>query len=110
MRNYVHQGRTLTIPAPAAVSSGGVVVAGAIAGVANGAAAIGQLVDVEVEGVFVLPKVAALAIAIGDVVYWDATNKLVTKTAASGNTKLGVATTVAPNPSAVVSVRLVPTV
>lgn len=109
MRNYVQQGRTLTIPAPAAVSSGGVVVAGAIAGVANGAAAIGQLVDVELEGVFVLPKVAALAIAIGDVVYWDATNKLVTKTA-SGNVKLGVATTVAPNPSAVVSVRLVPTV
>lgn len=109
MRNYVNQGRTLTIPAPAAVSSGGVVVAGAIAGVANGAAAIGQLVDVEVEGVFVLPKVAALAIAIGDVVYWDSANKLVTKTA-SGNTKLGVATTVAPNPSAVVSVRLVPTV
>lgn len=109
MRNYVQQGRTLTIPAPAAVSSGGVVVAGAIAGVANGAAGIGQLVDVEVEGVFVLPKVAALAIAIGDVVYWDATNKLVTKTA-SGNAKLGVATTVAPNPSAVVSVRLVPTV
>lgn len=109
MRNYVHQGRTLTIPAPAAVSSGGVVVAGAIAGVANGAAAIGQLVDVEVEGVFVLPKVAALAISIGDVVYWDSANKLVTKTA-SGNVKLGVATTVAPNPSAVVSVRLVPTV
>lgn len=109
MRNYVHQGRTLTIPAPAAVSSGGVVVAGAIAGVANGAAAIGQLVDVEVEGVFVLPKVAALAIAIGDVVYWDSANRLVTKSA-SGNTKLGVATTVAPNPSAVVSVRLVPTV
>ena len=109
MRNYVQQGRTLTIPAPAAVSSGGVVVAGAITGVANGAAAIGELVDIELEGVFVLPKVAALAIAIGDVVYWDATNRLVTKTAAS-NKKLGVATTVAPNPSAVVSVRLVPTV
>lgn len=109
MHNYVQPGEVLTIPAPAAVSSGGVVVAGAIVGIANGAAAIGELVDVSVQGVVTLPKVAALAIAIGDVVYWDGTNKLVTKSA-SGNTKLGVATTVAPNPSAKVNVRLVPTV
>lgn len=105
MRNFVQRGDTLTFPAPAVVASGGVVIAGSIIGVANGAAAQGADVDVDVTGVFNLPKVSALAIAIGDKVYWDAANKLVTKTA-SGNTFLGVATTVAPNPSAVVAVRL----
>lgn len=35
------------------------------------------------------PKEAALAINVGDVVYWDATNEVVTKTA-TANTKMGV--------------------
>lgn len=109
MRNHVQRGETLTIPAPAAVLSGGVVVAGSIIGVANGDAASGAPVDVDVVGVFTLPKVSALAIAVGDVVYWDNTNKVVTKTA-TGNSKLGYATTAAANPSAAVNVRLVPVV
>ena len=54
---------------------------------------------------FTLPKVAALAIAAGDVIYWDPAAKLVNKTA-SGNTKLGVATAAVANPSASVTVRL----
>lgn len=105
MRNYVQPGDTLTLTAPAEIVSGGVVIVGAIIGVANGDAANGAPVDVDTVGVFTLPKVSALAIAAGDVVYWDAANKLVTKTA-SGNTKLGVATAAAANPSASVSVRL----
>lgn len=109
MKNFVQRGDTLTFPAPAAVLSGGVVAAGAIIGVANGDAAIGDPVDVDVTGVFDLPKVAALAISLGDVVYWDAATKLVTKTA-SGNAKLGVAASAVANPSGTVSVRLVPTV
>ena len=109
MRNHVQPGRTLTIPAPAAVVSGGVVVAGQIIGVANGSAAEGDPVDVDVEGVFSLPKVAALAIDVGDLVYWDSTAGLATKTA-TGNKKLGYATEAAANPSASVNVRLVPIV
>ena len=105
MRNFVQRGDTLTIPAPAIVASGGVVIAGSIIGVANGAAAVGEDVDVDVTGVFNLRKVSALAIAVGDKVYFDSATSLVTKTA-SGNTYLGVATSVAPNPSAVVAVRL----
>lgn len=109
MKNHVQRGETLTIPAPAAVLSGGVVVAGSIVGVANGDAATGAPVDVDVVGVFTLPKVSAMAISIGDTVYWDSTNGVVTKTA-TGNAKLGYATTAAANPSASVTVRLVPTV
>lgn len=105
MRNYVQPGDTLTLTAPAEIISGGVVIVGSIIGVANGNAANGALVDVDTVGVFTLPKVAALAIEAGDAVYWDAAAKLVNKTA-GGNSKLGVATAAAANPSASVNVRL----
>ncbi|MEP7365625.1 MAG: DUF2190 family protein [Acidobacteriota bacterium] len=105
MKNYVQRGDTLTLAAPAEIISGGVVIVGSIIGIANGDAAIGAPVDLDVVGVFTLPKVAALAIIAGDVVYWDTANRVVTKTA-GGNTKLGVATEGVPNPSANVSVRL----
>lgn len=107
MRNHVQPGNTLTLPAPADVLAGDGVIVGSIFGIANGDALSGDPVDLDVVGVFDLPKVSALAIAIGDKVYWDSTAKLVTKTA-SGNTLIGVATTAAANPSASVSVRLNP--
>ena len=109
MKNHVQPGDTLTIPAPAAVLSGGVVIAGSIVGIANGGAASGALIDVDVVGVFALPKVSALAIAVGDIVYWDATAGLANKTP-TANTKLGYATEAAANPSASVKVRLVPVI
>ncbi len=105
MRNHVQPGRTLTLPAPSDVKSGEGVIVGSIFGVANGDALTGEPVDLDVEGVFDLPKVSALAIAIGDKVYWVAADKAVSKTA-SGNTLIGVATTAAANPSASVNVRL----
>ena len=105
MRNFVQNGRTLDITAPAAVLSGGVVIKGAIIGVSNVDAAEGDTIAVDVEGVFSLPKVAALAINQGDAVYWDNANGVVTKTA-GGNTKPGVATESVPNPSPSVPVRL----
>jgi len=90
-KNFIQPGDTLTVPAPAAVASGGVVIAGAIIGIAQGDAASGKPVDVATGGVWELPKVAAQAYAgAGVVVYWDSTAGLVTSTA-SGNTKLGVA-------------------
>ena len=103
--NYVQPGNTVTIPAPAAVQSGGVVIAGAIVGVAQIDADLGADVDVDTVGVWDLPKVSALAVSLGDVIYWDATAGLANKTSAS-NTKLGVAVAPAANPSGTVRVRL----
>jgi len=105
MKNHVSPGNTITLPAPANVSSGDVAIVGAIIGIVNGDAASGADMDLDTVGVFSLPKVSALAINAGDTVYWDAVAKLVTKTS-SGNTKLGVAVTTVPNPSARVDVRL----
>ncbi len=104
-RNFIQPGQKLTIPAPAAVLSGGVVIAGDIRGVALIDAAPGAPVDVSVTGCWELPKVAANAFTLGGKVYWNATDGLSTTTA-SGNTLLGYAIEAAPADSAAVKVRL----
>jgi predicted RecA/RadA family phage recombinase len=106
MKNHVQEGATLTVPAPYALKSGEMAVIGSIFGVAAIDAAVNVDVQIITGGVFALPKVSALAIAIGDKVYFDAGTKLVTKTAA--NTFIGVAVTGAANPSGIVNVRLNP--
>lgn len=105
MRNFVQRGDSIDVTAAAAVSSGGVVVIGSIIGVSNVDAEIGDSFALDVVGVFELPKTSALAIAVGDILYYDAANKVVNKTS-SGNTKIGVAVTAAANPSPTVNVRL----
>ncbi|MFT4913347.1 MAG: putative RecA/RadA family phage recombinase [Brevundimonas sp.] len=105
MRNHIQPGNTLTIPAPDVVVSGAPVLVGSIFGIANGDAASGADVDLDVVGVFDMDKVSALAISIGDKVYYDAATGLVNKTS-SGNTLIGVAVTAAANPSGTVNVRL----
>ncbi|MGK9052124.1 DUF2190 family protein [Neorhizobium petrolearium] len=105
MKNYVQRGITLTVPAPAVVLSGQVVVMGELHGVAAGDAAEGADLDVTTEGVFELPKVAADAFTIGAKVYFKAADNLVTTTA-SGNTLIGIAVTAAPATTATVNVKL----
>lgn len=105
MRNYIQAGDTLTLTAPYDVISGAGALVGSIFGVASGAAVSGASVDLATVGVFTLPKTSALAISIGDRLYWDDTAKVVNKTAA-GNTLVGVAVSAAVNPSSTVNVRL----
>lgn len=105
MKNFVQPGRTLTIPAPGNVDSGGVVIAGLLKGVANGDALAGQPVDIAVEGVFDLPKVGANAFAIGDAVFFDTTAKLATSDD-EGNVSIGYAVAAAGAGAASVRVRL----
>jgi predicted RecA/RadA family phage recombinase len=105
MRNHVQAGTNLTLAAPYDVPSGGGVLIGSIFGVAAGNADSGAEVDIVTEGVFTLPKVSALAISVGDRLYWVDADKVVSKTA-SGNTLVGVAVSAAANPSGTVDVRL----
>lgn len=70
MKNFIQPGDTLTIPAPAAVASGGVVVAGGLVGIASTDAASGEPVAVALRGVFFLPKGAG-AISLGATLHWD---------------------------------------
>lgn len=106
MKNFIQPGDAIDIPAPAGgVVSGNAVVVGSLVGVASSTAAEGEPFALRTNGAFRMPKTSALAIAIGDKVYWDNTAKVVNKTA-SGNTLLGVAVEAAANPSDFVAVKL----
>jgi predicted RecA/RadA family phage recombinase len=105
MKNFIQPGGTISLTAPYTVLSGAGLLVGAIFGVASFDAAINETVEAQLTGVFELPKTSALAIAVGDRLYWDNTAKLVNKTS-SGNTLVGAAVSDAANPSATVLVRL----
>lgn len=105
MKNYVQPGNIITVTAPVDTASGDGVLVGSIFGVAAIAALAGNDVEIDLVGVYDLPKVPAQAWTQGAPVYWDATAKNVTTTA-TNNTKIGVATLPAANPSSFGRVRL----
>lgn len=105
MKNYIQPGNVLTIPAPVAVTSGGVVIAGAMKGIAAGDADLGASVDVSTEGVFELAKVAADVFSVGDAVYWDASTELATSVS-TDNTELGYVVAAAGDGAASVRVKI----
>ncbi len=95
MRNFVQPGKTVTVTVAESggVLSGALMVVGALIGVAAFDAAMGEEVEIETEGVFTLPKAVADDISAGDLLYWDAGNGNLTKTAGSGSKPLvGAAT------------------
>ncbi len=98
MKSFVQHGNVLALVAPYAVASGTPFKVGAIIAVAVNAADSGADVEGMLKGVFTLPKTSAQAWAVGDKIYWNDTNKVMT-TAASGNTLVGFATEAAANPS-----------
>lgn len=104
-KNFIQPGNTLTIPAPADVQSGGVVLAGSIAGIAQNDAAAGEPCDVSVSGVWELPKVAADAVTVGAPIFWA--GALATIDDDEGdNPRLGTAVEAAAASTATVKVRL----
>lgn len=90
MKNFVQHGLTVTLAAPAAITSGSGVQVGAIFGVAMHDAASGDPLETATTGVYDLTKIGSQAWGVGDKVYWDNTNKRVTKIA-TDNTLIGVA-------------------
>lgn len=105
MKNAIQSGVVLTLVAPYAVASGaGCQVGAGLFGVATGPVSNGAAGEFVTSGVFELAKTSALAIAVGDVVYWDNTAKVVNKT--DTNLRVGVAVSAAANPSATVQVKL----
>ena len=107
---YVQPGNQIDIIAP----SGGVtvdvgVLIGNLFGVAQTTAAATETASILTEGVVEIAKTSALAIAVGDLIYWDDTNKVVNKTASSQKL-VGIAVEAAANPSATVKVKLIPNV
>ncbi|MES2845635.1 MAG: DUF2190 family protein [Pseudomonadota bacterium] len=88
MQNFVQTGDVVTIPAPAAVSSGDGVLAGSLFGVAQTDAESGADVAIATRGVFDLVKAASQAWTVGARIYWTGTE---CTTTASTNKLIGVA-------------------
>lgn len=99
MKNYIASGDVLTVPAPATVASGDVVIVGGLVGIAGTSAASGADVAIKLGGVYELAKTSAQAWTVGAAIYWDASGKVAT-TETSGNTLIGKAVAAAANPSA----------
>ena len=108
--NYIQPGQVITVAAPAGgVLSGDGVLIGTLFGIAQYDAVEGADVEILTEGVVEIAKTSALQIGIGDRLFWDATNKVVNKTA-TAQVCVGVAVSAAPNPSATVRIKLGATV
>ncbi len=87
----------------------GTLVGTSIFGVPETSCVSGDLVSLRVQGKVTLAKTSALAISVGDALYWDDTNKVVNKTS-SAQREVGWAISDAANPSATVEVYLIPAV
>jgi predicted RecA/RadA family phage recombinase len=110
MRNYVQDGIALDLTAPSGgVTSGLAYKIGSIICIAAVSAAAGAIFAGYTQGVYDVVSDTGTAWAEGDLVYWDNTNKVFTKTATS-NTKAGVAATAKASGTAVGRVKLIPTI
>ena len=85
----IQDGKTIDVVLGADVQSGDVVPLGSeMVGIAMVSGLSGETIAVKIDNVFEIEAAAADSIAVGDVVYWDATNEVVTKTA-TDNTRAG---------------------
>jgi len=106
MKNYIQPGSTLTLTPSAAVASGvGFLFGTALFGVAAADVAISTPGPFLTEGVVEIGKTSALAISVGDRLFWDSTNKVVNKTSTAQQC-VGIAVEAAVNPSATVKMKL----
>lgn len=106
MKTYIQDGDTLTLDPAATVAAGtGHLFGAALFGVALVDAVSGTASAFRVEGVVEIAKTSALAISVGDRLFWDATNKVVNKTL-TAQQQVGIAVEAAANPSATVKMLL----
>jgi predicted RecA/RadA family phage recombinase len=105
-KKFVQRGDILNLAPGADVASGvGYLFGTTLFGIAAADVANGVEGSFFVEGVHEIGKTSALAISVGDALYWDATNKVVNKTTSSQRL-VGVAVTAASNPSSTVWIKL----
>lgn len=106
MKNFIQGGDVLTLTPAAAVASGvGYLFGAALFGVATNDVVISTPGEFKTSGVVEIGKTSALAISVGDRLFWDATNKVVNKTSTAQQC-VGVAVAAAANPSATVYMKI----
>lgn len=106
MKNFVQPGQTLTLTPSAAVASGiGFLFGAGLFGVATNDVAISTPGEFITDGVVTIGKTSALAISVGDRLFWDPVNKVVNKTTTAQQC-VGVAVAAAVNPSPTVVMKI----
>lgn len=100
MKNLVDDGNTITMTAAADATSGDLVVAGMLAGVAQSDVTTGGTLVLALGGKYELAKTSAQAWTVGQAIYAVPATGLCTTATTSGNVLVGVAAAVAANPSA----------
>jgi predicted RecA/RadA family phage recombinase len=105
MKTFVQPGDVLTLTPNADVANGVGFLFGTLFGVAQSDVTNGTPGQFLVEGVVTIGKTSALAISVGDRLFWDSTNKVVNKTTTAQQC-VGVAVSAAGNPSATVQMKL----
>lgn len=106
MKNYIQSGEVLSLAPGADVASGvGYLFGAALFGVAVADVANGVTGPFRTTGVIEIAKTSALAISVGDKLFWDPAAKVVNKTAAAQQC-VGVAVEAAGNPSPTVKMLL----
>ncbi len=103
MKNFVQPGDVISVAAPANVNAGAAVLVGSLFGVAVNTALSGAQVEIAVTGVFDLPKTAAQAWTVGQLLYWSGT---AVTNVASTNKLIGVAAAAALSADTIGRVRL----
>ena len=88
----IQKGEVVDYTATSTIANGDVVPLTDRVGIALGDAVSGDVISLELDGVFEIGATTADAIAFGDVVYFDATTRLVTTDNTKG-VKAGIATT-----------------
>lgn len=103
---YVQDGHCIDLAPGADVPSGtGYLFGAALFGVAAQDAKNGVASPFVCEGIVTIAKTSALAIAVGDRLFWDSTNKCVNKTT-TAQQQVGIAVEAAANPSSTVKMLL----
>ena len=106
MKTYKQEGEVLTLAPGADVAVGvGYLFGTSLFGVAINNVANGVAGEFVTEGVVTIGKTSALAIAVGDRVFWDPAAKVVNKTLTAQQC-VGIAVEAAANPSATVAIKL----
>jgi predicted RecA/RadA family phage recombinase len=106
MRTYVQDGDVIDLDAGATVAAGvGHLFGAALFGVALQASVSGTAAPFITAGIVTIAKTSALAISVGDRLFWDATNSVVNKTS-TAQQQVGVAVEAAANPSSTVKMKI----
>lgn len=108
MINFVQEGEVLDLDPGATVASGvGHLFGTALFGVAAVPGVSGTASAFVTSGIVTIAKTSALAISVGDRLFWDSANSVVNKTSAAQQ-QVGIAVEAAVNPSGTVKMLLMP--